>query len=70
MTELPEVHEIVRWHPEPGDILIARNTELVLNADQAQEVALSVRAHLGVPPHVTVVAIGRDWEFTVGKLPE
>lgn len=68
--ELPDkIHEIRRYQPESGDILIFRNTEAEIDAEQADEIKRYVRQQLSIPYFVEIAVVGRDWEISVGKLP-
>ena len=70
MIELPsKAYEIRRWKPEPGDVLIVRNTECEIDREQAAEIKREVRRVLQLPDDVEIMALGRDWEVTAGKLP-
>lgn len=65
-----EIHEIRRWQPEPGDILIFQNHEIEITPEDAAAIEAHVRRKLRIPANVRIAVIGRDWEFTVGKAPE
>lgn len=64
------VTEIQRWKPEPGDVLIVRNTEVEIDQQQADEIKTMVCRALGIEDRAKVAVFGRDWEITVGKVPE
>lgn len=64
MIELPEVHELVAWSPNPGDRLIVRNTEVELDRRQVDEITEAVRRALNLSPDFPVMVLGRDWEVS------
>ena len=64
------VNEIKRWKPEPGDVLIVRNIEVMITNEQSAEIKELVRRSLDLDSSVKIMVVGRDWEVTAGKLPE
>jgi hypothetical protein len=66
-VRLPDqIHEILRYKPEPGDILIIRNTELVIDRQTAADIKRHVRMSLGLPNDFPLLVLGRDWDVSVG----
>jgi hypothetical protein len=67
--ELPaEIHRISAWRPEPGDVLIIQNTEIEITQQQAGEIKEAIKRQLRLPTDQRIVVLGRDWEFTCGKV--
>ncbi len=65
-----EIHEILRFHPEPGDSLILRNTEYEIDTEIAWEIKKQVRIALGLPSDFPILVLGWGWEASVGKMTE
>lgn len=69
MNDLPEIHEITRWTPKPGDRLIVKNTEIEIDQETAGWLQRDVRRVLALPDDFPVIVLGRDWELEVLEEP-
>lgn len=56
--------EIYSYKPQLGDILVVRNTEIEITAQQSEEIRELVRRKLELPSEVKIMVVGRDWEVS------
>lgn len=64
VVDLSEI-EIRKWATNQGDILVVRNTEVEIDAEQASEIKRVIIRSLGLPEGSRIMVVGRDWDVSV-----